>query len=203
MSKGHRLGGIVFALSLGLASSGIAHAQQGQPPAGGPGILLGEVDRCVNGTPTPVANVAVGVLGGNGNMVRSDASGLFALALAPGQYTIQARADDGAVANRPYVPVESNATLDIGVLALAGGCPEDLGAPVPAPAQPTAQPTAAPTPAPTVAPPPATPAPTVAPAPPTAVPAQDQQMPSTDEQAPADQSAPADQPPVDDSGDMG
>jgi len=196
MSNGYRLGGIVFALSLGLASLGVAHAQQGQPPAGGPGILLGEVDRCVNGTSTPVANVAVGVLGGNASMVRSDASGLFALALAPGQYTIQARSDDGAIANRPYVPVEANATLDIGVLALAGGCPEDLGAPVPPPAQPTAQPTVAPTPVPTAAPPPPTSVPSVAPPPPTAVPVQDQQ-------APVDQQAPSDQPPMDDGGDAG
>src|SRR5690242_6973672 len=113
MTKGYRLGGMAIALSLGLASFGVAHAQQGQPPAGGPGILLGEVDRCVNGTDTPVANVAIGVVGGNTNIVRSDVNGLFALALAPGQYTIQARADDGASANRPYVPVESNATLDI------------------------------------------------------------------------------------------
>ena len=185
MTKGHRLGGIVIALSLGLASLGVAHAQQVQPPAGGPGFLVGEVDRCVNGTETPVANVAVGVLGGNAAMVRSDASGLFALALAPGQYTIQARSDDGAIANRPFVPVESNSTLDIGVLLLAGGCGNDLPAPNATPA-PAAQPTVAPTAA-TTAPPP-TVVPTVAP-PPTAVPATGQQAGPTDEQAPTDQPA--------------
>jgi hypothetical protein len=202
MTKGYRLGGIVIALSLGLASLGVAHAQQGQPPAGGPGILLGEVDRCVNGTDTPVPNVAVGVLGGNTNMVRSDANGFFALALAPGQYTIQARADDGAMANRPYVPVESNATLDIGVLALAGGCGTDLGGPVPTPA-PAAQPTVAPTPVPTAAPPPPTAVPTVAPPPPTAVPVTDQQAPTTDQSAPSDEQAPTDQPPAEDGGETG
>jgi hypothetical protein len=183
----HRLGGTAVAVSLGLASLGIAHAQQGQP-ASAAGLLLGEVDRCVNGTETPSPGVSVGVAGGNLQLARSDSSGGFLLALAPGQYTIQATADDGTIGTRPYVPVEANSTLDIGVLELAGGCGDTSApAPAPAPAQPTVAATA------TAAP--ATPSPVPTPPPPTAtvVP-----TPAPDEQAPA-----PDEPPPDDTSDAG
>ncbi|HEY1294396.1 MAG TPA: carboxypeptidase-like regulatory domain-containing protein [Chloroflexota bacterium] len=175
------LGGTVVALSLGLTSIGIAHAQQPQP-GGGTGLLMGEVDRCVNGTETPTAGVSVGVVGGSLQLARSDGTGAFVLALTPGEYTIQATADDGATGTRPYVPVEANATLDIGVLELAGGC-GDTGLPAPAPA--AAQPTVAPTATAVPATPVPTPIPPTATAvPPTPVPAPDEQAPATDEPAP-------------------
>jgi hypothetical protein len=170
---GHRIGGMVLALSLGLASIGVANAQQAQQPPSGAGVLLGEVDKCVGGAETPVPGVSVGVVGGDPNQALSDNGGVFSLVLAPGQYTIQATAADGSTANRPYVPVEANSTLDIGVLELAGGCAGSADitappAPAPAPAQATVQPTVAPTatelpttptPLPTVPAPTATPAP--------------------------------------------
>jgi len=178
----HRLGGTAVALSLGLTSMGIAHAQQGQP-ATGTGLLMGEVDRCVNGTETPTPGVSVGVVGGSLQLARSDGTGAFVLALSPGEYTIQATADDGTTGSRPYVPVEANSTLDIGILELAGGC-GDTGAPAPAPAaaQPTVAPTATavpatPSPAPTLPPPTAT-------AVPTPVPATDEQAPAPDQTSP-------------------
>jgi len=194
---GYRLGGLAVALSLGLATIGVANAQQGQPPAG-TGILVGEVDKCVNGSETPMTGVNVGVAGGNPNMDRTDNNGYFLLTLAPGQYTIQASADDGTTAARPYVPVQSGTSLDIGVLELAGGCAgNDIGsAAAPAPAQATTQPTAQPTVAatPTTAPP--APTPTVAQPTATAVPAPDQS-------APTDQSSPSDEPQPDDNSDAG
>ncbi|MBV9579861.1 MAG: hypothetical protein JO057_14825, partial [Chloroflexi bacterium] len=150
MRSGYRLGGLVVALSLGLATIGVADAQQSQTP-GATGTLIGEVDRCVNGTETPTGNVTVGVAGGSANLATTDTAGDFVLVLTPGQYTVQATAGDGTTASRPFVPVDSNTSLDIGVLELAGGCAgTDTGAaPAPAatqaPAQPTAQPTAAPT----------------------------------------------------------
>jgi hypothetical protein len=115
-------------------------------------------------------------------LARSDGTGAFVLALTPGEYTIQATADDGATGTRPYVPVEANATLDIGVLELAGGC-GDTGLPAPAPA--AAQPTVAPTATAVPATPVPTPIPPTATAvPPTPVPAPDEQAPATDEPAP-------------------
>jgi hypothetical protein len=181
----------MMALSFALASFGVAYAQQG----GGAGVLLGEVDKCVNGNETPTAGVAVGVAGA-GALAKSDANGQFAITLAPGQYTIQATSDDGATALRPYVPVEAGSQLDIGVLELAGGClKNDLGAaPAPAQAQPTAQATAAQTA--TAVPATATPVPAVVQPTATAVPAPDQQ-------APTDDQSPPDQPPPDDTSDAG
>jgi Carboxypeptidase regulatory-like domain len=176
---GYRLGGLVLALSLGLATIGVADAQQSQP-GGGTGVLIGEVDKCVNGNETPTSGVNVGVAGGSQSLAKSDGSGDFVLMLAPGQYTVQATADDGTSATRPYVPVEANTSLDIGVLELAGGCEgADMGAvPAPAPAQPTAQPTAAPT---------------DVPATPTTAPAVAQPTPTApDQTAPTDQSSPDD-----------
>jgi hypothetical protein len=132
-------------------------------------VLLGEVDKCVNGNETPTSGVSIGVAGSSSVLAKSDATGQFSLTLAPGQYTIQATADDGATALRQAVPVQAGSSLDIGVLELAGGClTNDIGGPAPAPAQATAQPTAAatataepatPTPAPTAVPPTATPMP--------------------------------------------
>jgi len=191
---GHRLGGLAVALSVALATIGVAHGQ-----GGGAGVLLGEVDKCVNGSETPTAGVSVGVAGANGALAHSDANGQFSLTLAPGQYTIQATADDGTIALRPYVPVEAGSSLDIGVLELAGGClKNDIGgqapAPAPAQAQPTAQPTVAP--AATAVPTTATPAPVVVQPTATAVPA-------PDEQAPTDDQSPPDQPPPDATSDAG
>ncbi|HEY2593662.1 MAG TPA: carboxypeptidase-like regulatory domain-containing protein [Chloroflexota bacterium] len=182
-STRYRLGWMLAALSLGLASVGSAQAQQGQ--SSGAGLILGEVDKCVNGNETPAPGVTVGIQGGNAQLTRTDATGEFAMSLAPGQYTVQATADDGTMANRPYVPVEADSTLDIGVLDLAGGCSGgDVSAPpAPAPGAPqaTAQPTAEATATPV--PPSPTPAPTQPPA--TATPAPD----ATDQSSP-DQSTP-------------
>jgi hypothetical protein len=183
------------ALSLALASIGVAHAQQG----GGAGVLLGEVDKCVNGNETPTAGVSIGVAGANGALAKSDANGQFALTLAPGQYTIQATSDDGTTALRPYVPVEAGGQLDIGVLELAGGClKNDIGGAAPAPAPAQAQPTAQPTVAPTAAPVPATATPVPAVVQPTAT-----AVPAPDEQAPTDDQSPPDQPPPADTSDAG
>jgi hypothetical protein len=176
------------ALSLALASIGVANAQQG----GGAGVLLGEVDKCVNGNETPTAGVNIGVQGAAGVLARSDANGQFALQLAPGQYSIQATADDGTTALRPAVPVQAGALLDIGVLELAGGClNNDMGGAAPAQAQPTAQATAQPTVAATATAVPATATPVPVQPTATAVPP-----------PPADQSQP-DQPPPDDTSDAG
>ncbi len=141
-----RLGGMLLAVSLGLATVSSAQAQQGQ--TSGAGFIFGEVDKCVNGNETPVAGVYVGIAGGESTLARTDQMGDFVLALSPGQYTVTATADDGTTANRPYVPVEADTQLDIGVLELAGGCAGNgIGAlppAAPAPAQPTAAPTAPP-----------------------------------------------------------
>jgi hypothetical protein len=183
---GYRLSGIVVAVGLGLASLGVAYAQQGGQPGGGAGVLLGEVDKCVNGNETPTSGVSIGVAGSTSVLAKSDATGQFSLTLAPGQYTIQATADDGATALRPAVPVQGGASLDIGVLELAGGClNNDAGAP--APAQATAQPTAAAT----ATAEPATPTPAATAVPPTATP-----MPAPDESQP-------DQPSPDEGSDAG
>jgi hypothetical protein len=173
-----RLGGAMVALSLGLTSFGVAHAQQG-----GTGVVLGEVDRCVNGTETPAPGVSVGIAGGNLKIVSTDGAGDFVLPLPPGEYTVQATTDDGTSGSRPYVPVEANSSLDIGVLELAGGC-GDIGAPAPAPAPAPAQPTVAPT----ATAEPATPTPVPTPPPPTATPvptpAPDQEAPAPDQPSP-------------------
>jgi hypothetical protein len=196
-STRHRLGWMLAALSLGLASVGSAQAQQGQ--SSGAGLILGEVDKCVNGTETPAPGVTVGIAGGNAQLTRTDATGEFAMSLAPGQYTVQATADDGTMANRPYVPVEADSTLDIGVLDLAGGCGgADVSAPpAPAPAAPqaTAQPTAQPTAAATATPEPPSPTPAPTQPPATATPAPDATDQSSPDQSPPDQSAPPDQSP--------
>lgn len=187
-----RLGGTLVALGLGLASFGAARAQQAQPSA--TGLVMGEVDKCAGGTETPVPGVYVGVAGGEPNMARTDPTGQFVLALLPGQYTVQAAADDGTSASRPYVPVEADSSLDIGVLELAGGCAgNDIQAPpAPAPAQPTVAPTATPEP-PTPEPPTPTAVPTQPAADATPAPAVDQQAPddsTPDEQAPPSDEAP-------------
>jgi hypothetical protein len=188
---GPRLGGLVVALGLGLASTGVANAQQQQlQPSSGAGVITGEVDKCVGGAESPAANINVGVVGGNLNQGQTDDTGDFILALPPGQYTIQATSPDGTTASRPYVPVEANSSLDIGVLDLAGGCggADVTAPPAPAPgaqAQPTAQATEAPTVPPTEVP--ATPTVVPTPPPPTAT-----AVPAPDESAPSDQ--PTDQP---------
>jgi hypothetical protein len=188
ISGRHRLGGLLVALSLGLGSVGSVQAQQG-PPSGGPGFVMGEVDKCVNGNETPVSGVTVGIAGGDATMAKTDQMGDFVLALSPGQYTVQATADDGTSASRPYVPVDANGSLDIGVLELAGGCAgNDIQAMITqAPTvPPTAQPTAAATATP--APPSPTPAPTQPAATATPAPATDQSTP--DQTAPSDDQSP-------------
>ena len=151
---GYRFACAAVALSLGVAWSGFAYAQEELPPNGG--LVLGEVDRCNNnGTETPASGVAVGAQESAGGQVRTDDNGQFALTLAPGTYTIVATADDGTGALRPYVPVDTGIAIDIGILDLgmgAGGCggPE-AGAPA------VIVPTATPIPAPTVEPTPVPP----------------------------------------------
>jgi hypothetical protein len=177
---GHRAGGVVIALAVGVSLVGTAFAQEEPPfiPASA-GVVTGEVDRCLNGAETPASQVAIGIDGGASNMARSDINGQFVIALPPGQYTVIALADDGSFANRYYVPVEAGQALDIGILDLGGGlagcAPDaDLTAPVlptftPVPTAVPAVPT--PTPEPTSPPPTATPVP--APPPPEPTPAAD------------------------------
>ncbi len=74
----YRLGGMLVALSLGLAS---VHGAQAQ--SAGTGVITGEVDRCVSGTETPVPGANVGVLGSDAALGRTDTAGLFTLILAP------------------------------------------------------------------------------------------------------------------------
>lgn len=138
----HHAAAATAALALALTLIGVAHAQQDLPPASG--LIMGEVDRCVNGGELPAAQVSVGVQGGSPSLARSDVNGEFFLALPPGQYTIVATADDGTSASRQYVPVEVGQALDIGILDLGGGVMGCGGADsdVPAPAQATSVPTA-------------------------------------------------------------
>jgi hypothetical protein len=148
------------ALAVVLSLTAIATAQQDQgPPTGdpsqAPGLLEGAVVRCVNGAQQPAVGAAVGVEGGSLS-AKSDQDGHFFLALPPGQWTVVAVTGDGS-ASRPYVPVESNQLLDIGVLEIGGGMAgcgpdSDLVAPV--------MPTFTPTPTAAPEPPTPTPAPT-------------------------------------------
>jgi hypothetical protein len=192
VNRKYRLGGMLLAVGLALVTVSSAQAQSSA------GFIVGEVDKCVGGNETPVAGVAVGIAGGDASLARTDQMGLFVLALAPGQYTVTATADDGATATRPYIPVGADEQLDIGVLELAGGCAgSDISALPTALAQATVAPTAAATVAPTATPVP--PSPTPAPTQPaaTATPA-----PATDQSAP-DQTAPSDDQSPDTSSDGG
>jgi hypothetical protein len=167
LKPGYRLGGVAVALSLGLTVVGVVHAQQDAPSSGG--VVLGEVDRCNNGTETPAVGVSVGVDGGSSNLTQTDQNGQFVLNVGAGTYTVVATASDGGTTNRPYVPVEGGVAIDIGILDIgsgAGGCGSDVS--VPAPVQPTVAPTATlqPTPPPpTATPVPPPPTPTVEPTP--------------------------------------
>jgi hypothetical protein len=165
----HRLGGMALALSVGLALTGVSLAQElGQSSSAG--LIMGEVDRCINGAELPASQVAVGIQDGSANMTRTDDNGQFVVVLPPGEYTIVANASDGTSANRQYVPVEAGESLDIGILDLGGGLGGCGSADeVTAPVMPTFTPTATdvpvpptPTPAPTSPPATATP---MAPAP--------------------------------------
>jgi hypothetical protein len=157
---GRGLTASAVALVVALSLNAIATAQQDQvPPIGdpsqAPGLLEGAVIRCVNGAQQPAVGAAVGVEGGS-LTAKTDQDGHFFLALPPGQWTVVAVTSDGS-ASRPYVPVESNQLLEIGVLEIGGGMAgcgpdSDLVAPV----LPTFTPTATavpeaptPTPAPT------------------------------------------------------
>jgi hypothetical protein len=161
--------GAGLALAFALGTGGVAGAQSEGTPSD-KGIVVGEVDRCVNGAESPAVNVAVGVQEGSPSMTRTDNSGQFILALVPGQYTVIATGDDGSGAMRPYVPVSLGQEIDIGNLDLGagfGGCGDDSGGPVAPPAQSAAPATATPVPptptavlpTPTVVPPTPTPAP--------------------------------------------
>jgi hypothetical protein len=165
-----RLSASALALAVGLAVHGVASAQ-GNAPQADPGMLTGEVARCVNGAEQPAAQVSIGIDGGGASLVRTDSNGVFILALPPGQYTVIATASDGT-ATRQYVPVETGEALDIGTLDIGGGVAgcgpdSDITAPVlptlvatpvptvqptPAPLAATAIPTALPIPSPTPAP---------------------------------------------------
>jgi hypothetical protein len=155
LKPGYRLGGVAVALSLSLTVVGVAYAQDSG------GVVLGEVDNCINGTETPAVGVSVGVDGGPASIAQTDENGQFVLNVGAGTYTVVATAKDGSIATRPYVPVEGGVAIDIGVLDLAtgaGGCGNDAGIPAAA-LQPTVAPTVAPTLEPTPVPPTATPVP--------------------------------------------
>jgi hypothetical protein len=158
-------GGLILALATGLwlALGTVAQAQDDAPPPP-TGIVIGEVDRCVNNNETPAAGVSVGIAEGSASLVMTDAQGQFIMRLVEGQYTVVASAADGTSAMRYSVVVTSGDALDIGSLDLGmgiGGCGDDAVVVV-AP-QATATPIA--TLAPTPVPPTATPVP-----PPTATP---------------------------------
>jgi hypothetical protein len=163
--QGFTAGGVALALALSLI--GIAAAQQnpGPPPADqAPGLVEGDVVRCVNGAPQPAIAAAVGVEGG-AMSGRTDNDGHFFLSLPPGNWTVVAATGDGS-ASRYYVPVDSGVLLDIGTLEIGGGmsgCAPDVE--VAAPALPTFTPTAIPEP-PTPTPLPPLPTATPIPAPP-------------------------------------
>jgi hypothetical protein len=158
-----RLSASVAALALGLVLTGVVSAQE---TVQSPGLVIGQVARCVNGNEMPAAGIPVGVEGGGANLAQTDSTGAFLLALPPGSYTIVIVAEGGA--NRQYVPVETGTVLDIGILDLGGGLagcgPDEI---ISAPVVPTFTPTAAPV----QVVPTATPLPTATPVPPP-VPAQ-------------------------------
>jgi hypothetical protein len=146
-----------MAVSLSLIAVGVVHAQEA--PASG-GVVLGEIDRCNNGTETPVGGVNVGIDGGSGSLTKTDEGGQFVLNLAEGTYTVTATADDGSTTSRPYVPVEGGVAIDIGIMDLGGGlggCGTDSS--VTGPALPTFTPTATVVVEPTAPPATATPVP--------------------------------------------
>ena len=142
-----RVSAVAAAVSVTLASIGIAYAQQ-EAPTASIGIVMGEVDRCVNGIESPAAEVAVGIDGGSASLARSDSNGQFVFGLPPGEYTVVVTAIDGTTGNRQYVPVEAGQALDIGIIDLGGGvgCGGNVDLGMPAPAQEPAQATATPVP---------------------------------------------------------
>jgi hypothetical protein len=153
---GRGLTASAVALAVALVLTAIAAAQQEQgAQAGGqdqpPGLIEGDVVRCVNGAAQPAVGASIGVEGGS-LTGRTDNTGHFFMSLPPGQWTVVAVTSDGS-ANR-FVPVESNQLLDIGVLEIGGGmagCAPD--ADIVAPVLPTF------TPSPTAVPEPPTPTP--------------------------------------------
>ena len=143
-----RLSASVLALALGMALHGVATAQGTAPASPDPGMVTGQVARCINGAETPAGQVAVGIEGGSGALARTDSNGEFFLSLPPGQYNVIATAIDGS-ASRQYIPVDSGQSLDIGILDIGGsvsGCGPDTD--ITAPVLPTLVPTLAPTPEP-------------------------------------------------------
>ena len=110
--------GVASAVVLALVSISVAAAQ---PIPDGAGQIVGEVANCNNSSEVPAANVAVGVDGGQHDMVRTDSDGKFALTLAAGQYTVIATADDGSTVSRFSVPVVGEQVRDIGTLDLNAG----------------------------------------------------------------------------------
>ena len=111
---------VVLAVVLGLASISVAAAQPLSLPPG-TGQVVGEVANCNNSSEVPAANVAVGVVGGQPDITRTDSDGAFSITLAAGEYTIVATADDGSTVSRFSVPVMDGQLLDIGILDLNAG----------------------------------------------------------------------------------
>jgi Carboxypeptidase regulatory-like domain len=107
--------GPVLVLVGALGSASVASAQAAA------GEVIGEVARCQGTNEIPAPQVQVGIDGGPANLAQTDDNGDFAIALAPGQYTVVASANDGTTASRQYVPVTAGQTLDIGVLDLGAG----------------------------------------------------------------------------------
>lgn len=167
VNRVHRLGGLAVVFSLALATAGVAYAQESQQDVPtNAGIVVGEIDRCKDGSQTPAVGVSVSVDGGPSTLVKTDSGGEFSINVAAGTHTVVATADDGASATRGYVPVEAGSAIDVGILQLgggAGGC-GTTDANVTAPVLPTFTPTATlvPTLEPTPVPPTATPVPPTA-----------------------------------------
>jgi hypothetical protein len=133
-----------FAVVTCLVGASVATAQQ-TPPAG-MGEVVGAVARCEVSGEQPAAQVAVGIDDGEADLASTDATGSFAMALEPGEYTIVATAADGTTASRDYVPVAADQVLDIGVLDLGTGligCGPDSDV-APAVAAPSVTPTTPP-----------------------------------------------------------
>jgi hypothetical protein len=157
-------GAVALALALSLIGTAIAQQAQGVPPADQPpGLIEGDVVRCVNGAQQPAVGASVGVEGGSMSG-RTDGDGHFFLSLPPGQFNVVAATADGSASR--YVPVDSGQLLDIGILEIGGGmagCGPDTD--IVAPVLPTFTPTATAVPAPPTATPAPTPQPTATPIP--------------------------------------
>jgi hypothetical protein len=184
----------VCVVALCAATVGSAAAQT--PP--GTGVLVGEVDKCVNNVEQPLAGASVSAE--SGYAIVTNSNGQFAMGLPEGQYTITVTSTDGN-ASRPNVPVMAGQIIDIGIIDVGAAAITGCGPDTDTQAEPTATATVAPTATATPVPPSPTPLPpTATPQPSTDQSSPDMTTPGAPNQ-PSDTTAPDQQPPSpDDSG---